>query len=79
MKKNKSSESILTEAFETHIVNNNLPNVRYEYFDFHEACIFLFEYFFFFFNEFIKVNQIIIFIRINNIFQIRQAIAILKL
>lgn len=38
LKKDKSGESILTEAFEKHILNNDLPYVKYEYFDLHHVC-----------------------------------------
>lgn len=35
LSKMKKEEQMLSEAFEIHVNNNNLPNVRYEYFDFH--------------------------------------------
>ena len=38
MAKNKPGEQMITETYESHIKNNNLANVRYEYFDFHHAC-----------------------------------------
>jgi len=38
MAKHKKEEQMITEAYEAHIKGNNLPHVRYEYFDFHAAC-----------------------------------------
>ena len=38
MTKFKKHEQMITESFESHIINNNLSNARYEYFDFHSAC-----------------------------------------
>ena len=38
MAKNKPSEQMITETYETHVRMNNLPNLRYEFFDFHHAC-----------------------------------------
>ncbi len=34
----KSSEQMLTEAYETHIRANEFSDVKYEHFDFHGAC-----------------------------------------
>ena len=38
MAKGKKHEQMITEAFEKHIKENNLNNIKYEYFDFHYAC-----------------------------------------
>ena len=36
--KTKPGEQAITEAYENHLKNNNLPAYRYEFFDFHHAC-----------------------------------------
>ena len=38
MGRSKRNEQLVTETFERHIQQNNLDNVKYEYFDFHHAC-----------------------------------------
>lgn len=38
MAKNIPGEHIITEAFESHIHNNDIPWVKYVYFDFHRVC-----------------------------------------
>eukprot|EP01017_Pseudomicrothorax_dubius_P025277 TRINITY_DN2710_c0_g1_i5.p1 TRINITY_DN2710_c0_g1~~TRINITY_DN2710_c0_g1_i5.p1 ORF type:complete len:702 (-),score=177.91 TRINITY_DN2710_c0_g1_i5:138-2243(-) len=34
----KSGEQMITDAFEEHVKRNDLPTLRYEFFDFHYAC-----------------------------------------
>lgn len=38
MAKSKKEEQMITETYESHVQKNNLPYMRYEYFDFHHAC-----------------------------------------
>ena len=38
MAKNIPGENIITETFESHILNNDIPRVKYIYFDFHRVC-----------------------------------------
>lgn len=38
LKKSIPGEKILIEEFEKHISNNDLPFVKYEYFDLHTIC-----------------------------------------
>lgn len=38
MARTKTQEQMITDEYENHIIKNNLPNVRYEFFDFHHAC-----------------------------------------
>ena len=38
MAKNKPNEQMITDRYEKHISGNQLPYVRYEFFDFHHAC-----------------------------------------
>lgn len=38
MARSKTQEQMITDEYENHIIKNNLPNVRYEFFDFHHAC-----------------------------------------
>ena len=38
MAKNIPGENIITETFESHIHNNDIPWVKYIYFDFHRVC-----------------------------------------
>ena len=37
MCKGRKYEQIITEAYETHIKNNNLPTVKYQFFDYVQA------------------------------------------
>ncbi|EGR27616.1 inositol polyphosphate-5-phosphatase f, putative [Ichthyophthirius multifiliis] len=38
MKKHSDGEQLLTDIYEKHILHNNLPFVKYKFFDFHEHC-----------------------------------------
>lgn len=38
MRKSLSNEQILTESFETLLKDNNLPYVKYDYYDLHHQC-----------------------------------------
>lgn len=38
MARSKPQEQMITDAYEEHVKKTNLPDIRYEYFDFHHAC-----------------------------------------
>ena len=34
----KKSEQLITSSFEDHLIKNDFPHIRYQYFDFHHVC-----------------------------------------
>jgi len=34
----KKSEQLITSSFEVHLIKNDFPYIRYQFFDFHQVC-----------------------------------------